>query len=219
MATSNSLQRARASSAAPRAALAAVACALLLGSPANARAENSVTAFGGWRASGTLEDSVAQHTVRLRDTASYALALDLTYDETRQLEFFASHQRTSLTVMPIGGTTSLRLPVSVSYFHFGGTNYFDGPAGTGPYVAGGLGLTRLTPGLDGFESETRASLSLGAGYAFPLGRYVALRVEGRGYWTLVNSSGSLFCSGGCTITIKGDTLQQIEMMVGITARF
>lgn len=184
-----------------------------------AAAENGVTFFGGWRASGTLDDNVAQRKVRLRDSASFSAALDLTYDDTRQLEFFASQQNTSLAVTPMGSTSSLRLPVRVNYFHFGGTNYFDGPAGTGPFVAGGLGLTRLTPGLDGFESETKASLSVALGYSLPLGRYAAVRVEGRGYWTLVNSSSSLFCSGGCTLSIKGDTLQQLEMLLGISARF
>jgi len=199
--------------------LTTLACVFALIAPATATAENSFTAFGGWRASGTLEDSVAQRNVRLRDSAAFSAALDLAFDETRQLEFFASHQSTSLAVTPIGSTTTMRLPVKISYFHFGGTNYFDGPAGVGPFVAGGLGLTRLAPGLDGFESETKASLSLALGYSLPLGRYAALRVEGRGYWTLINSSGNLFCSGGCTITIKGDTLQQIEMLVGVSARF
>ncbi|HYS11774.1 MAG TPA: outer membrane beta-barrel protein [Burkholderiaceae bacterium] len=199
--------------------LVVLACVLALTAPVTALAENSVTAFGGWRASGTLEDSVAQRNVRLRDSAAFSAALDLTFDETRQLEFFASHQSTSLAVTRIGSTTTMRLPVKVSYFHFGGTNYFDGPAGIGPFVAGGLGFTRLAPGLDGFESETKASLSVALGYSLPLGRYAALRVEGRGYWTLINSSGNLFCSGGCTITIKGDTLQQVEMLVGVSARF
>ena len=199
--------------------LTALACVFALIAPAAATAENSFTALGGWRASGTLEDSVAQRNVRLRDSAAFSAALDLSFDETRQLELFASHQSTSLAVTPIGSTTTMRLPVKISYFHFGGTNYFDGPAGVGPFVAGGLGLTRLAPGLDGFESETKASLSLALGYSLPLGRYAALRVEGRGYWTLINSSGNLFCSGGCTITIKGDTLQQIEMLVGVSARF
>lgn len=199
--------------------LLACACLAALAVSAGARAENGITLFGGWRASGTLEDSVAQRRVRLRDSATVSAALDFTYDDTRQLEFFASHQSTSLAVTPIGSTSTVRLPVKVRYFHFGGTNYFDGPAGVGPYVAGGLGVTRLTPGLDGFDSETKASLSVGLGYSQPLGRYAALRLEGRGYWTLVNSSGNLFCSGGCTITIKGDTLQQFEMMLGVSARF
>lgn len=198
---------------------AACALALLCVLPAAARAENGITLFGGWRASGTLEDSVAQRKVRLRDSASGSVAFDFTYDESRQFEIFASHQSTSLMVTPIGSTDSMRLPVKVNYFHVGGTNYFDGPAASGPFVAGGLGLTRLTPGLDGFESETKASLSLALGYSVPLGRYVALRVEGRAYWTLINSSGNLFCSGGCTVTLKGDTLQQYEMLLGISARF
>jgi hypothetical protein len=213
-----------------RHATAAVVCAFTLVTLAGAThaqsgeaqaggAQNSVTAFGGWRASGTLEDSVAQRNVRLRDAAAYSLALDIGLDATRQLEFFASQQSTSLAVTPIGSTTTLRLPVKVTYFHFGGTNYFDGPAGTGPFAAGGLGLTRLAPGLDGFASETKPSLSLAFGYSIPLGSHAALRVEGRGYWTLINSSGGLFCSGGCTITIKGDSLQQLEMLIGVSARF
>ncbi|HXF47140.1 MAG TPA: outer membrane beta-barrel protein [Burkholderiaceae bacterium] len=186
--------------------------------PLPAAAENGFTLYGGWRASGTLDDDVGQRSVRLRDSGAASIALDLTYDASRQLQFFLSRQRTSLAVTPIGGGT-LRLPVDVTYFHFGGTNFFDGPAGVGPYVAGGIGFTRLAPGLDGFESETRASLSVALGYALPLGSRLALRVEGRGYWTLVNSAGGLFCSGGCTVVIKGDTLQQLEMLIGLALRF
>jgi hypothetical protein len=198
---------------------AALVCALALAAPATASAENGITLFGGWRASGTLEDSVAQRDVRFRDSGAFSAAFDITFDDWRQFEFFGSHQSTSLSVTPIGGTTSMPLPVKVTYFHFGGTNYFDGLAGNGPYVAGGLGLTRLAPGTDGLESETKPSLSLALGYSLPLGRYAALRVEGRGYWTLLNSSSTLFCSGGCTITIKGDALSQFEMLLGISARF
>jgi hypothetical protein len=201
----------------------ALAAALLLVSSAaaapGARAENSVTVFGGWRASSSFDDDVAQRKVRLRDRAAGSLAFDFALDPSRQLELFASQQSTSLAVTEIGTNDARRLPVKVTYLHVGGTNFFDGPTGNGPYVAGGLGLTRLTPGLSGFESETKASLSLGLGYMLPFGRFVALRIEGRGYWTLINSSSSLFCSGGCTITIKGDTLQQVEMMLGLSVRF
>jgi hypothetical protein len=201
--------------------IALPACALALALHAGpARGDESgITLFGGWRASGSLEDTVAQRKVRLRDTAAWSAAFDLGIDPQRQLELFVSRQSTSLAVTPVGATTTERFPIKVTYVHFGGTNYFDGPAGAGPFVAGGLGLTRLTPDLDGFESATRPSLSLALGYSVPLGRYAALRIEGRGYWTLVNSSGGLFCSGGCTISIKGDTLQQYEMLAGVSARF
>jgi hypothetical protein len=119
----------------------------------------------------------------------------------------------------VGASTSQKLPVKVTYAHIGGTNFFAGPVGTGPYVAGGLGLTVLSPGLDGFDSETRPSLNLALGSAITTAAGLSLRVEGRAYFTLVNSSGSLFCSGGCAIEISGDTLQQLELMVGIGWRF
>jgi len=48
---------------------------------------------------------------------------------------------------------------------------------------------------------------------------VALRLEARGYATLVNSSGGLFCSGGCTLQIEGDTLTQGEVQLGLSFRF
>jgi len=199
--------------------IAAIASSLALTGPATVSAENAFTAFGGWRASGSFEDTVAQREIRMRDTGSFALALDLTYDLSRQYEFFISHQSTSMSVTPVGGTTTEKFPVKITYFHVGGTNYFDGPAGVGPFVAGGLGVTLLTPGLGGFENETKPSLSLALGWGVPLGRYVALRIEGRGYFTLVNSSGGLFCNGGCAIAIKGDSFSQIEALIGISARF
>jgi hypothetical protein len=203
-------------------ALAFLALPLWLCSAA-AHAENGITLYGGWRGSSTLQDTVAQRDVRMRDSASGSVALDLSYDASRQIEFFISRQSTSLRVTPIGGTTTQKLPVTVTYAHVGGTNFFDGPIGQGPYVVGGLGLTVLSPGLDGFDTETRASLNVGLGYLLPLFREaapgLALRIEGRAYFTLVNSSGGLFCSGGCTIAIKGDTFQQFEMLLGLSWRF
>jgi hypothetical protein len=41
----------------------------------------------------------------------------------------------------------------------------------------------------------------------------------RGYGTLVNSSGGVFCSGGCVVSISGDSIGQGEVMLGLTTRF
>jgi hypothetical protein len=61
--------------------------------------------------------------------------------------------------------------------------------------------------------------NLGIGYQLPLGERTALRIEARGYATLVNSSGGMFCSGGCTISIKGDTLTQGNVQLGLSFRY
>jgi hypothetical protein len=83
---------------------------------------------------------------------------------------------------------------------------------------GGLGATVFDPD-GGYDTELRASLNLGIGYQVPLGEKFAVRFEARGYATLVNSSGGLFCSGGCVISIEGDVVTQGEAMLGLSYRY
>ena len=85
--------------------------------------------------------------------------------------------------------------MTVSYLHLGGTNYFEGAVGRGAYVVGGLGATRLAPGLSGLSAEFRPSLNLGLGYQWPIAGALSFRAELRGYFTLINSSGGLLSMG------------------------
>jgi hypothetical protein len=62
-------------------------------------------------------------------------------------------------------------------------------------------------------------MNLGIGYQLPLGERVALRFEARGYATLVDSDSALFCSGGCVVSIKGDTVTQGDILLGLTFRY
>jgi hypothetical protein len=48
---------------------------------------------------------------------------------------------------------------------------------------------------------------------------VADCAELRGYFTLINSSGGLFCSGGCVVAVKGDALTQVEGLLGLNLAF
>ena len=86
----------------------------------------------------------------------------------------------------------------------------------GGYVAGGLGATFMSPSVDGLSSEVRPSMSLALGYEHALAPSLALRMELRGYMTLINSSGGFFCSGGCVVALKGDALLQGEALLGLS---
>lgn len=195
--------------------LLVIAALALAAAPARAQ-DNGAFAFGGWRAGGGFEDGATRKLLRLGDRGAASLAIDFGIDGARQLELFVSRQRTRLETPAAGAQP---FPLTVTYLHVGGTNFFEGPVGRGPYVAGALGATIFAPGLDGFRSETRPSLSAGVGYLLPVAGPLALRVELRAHATLVNSSGGLFCSGGCVLTIRGDSLTQGEVMIGIGARF
>jgi hypothetical protein len=183
--------------------------------------DSAVTVYGAYRDGGSFVDAASNQTLRLDASGAWAISYDKGLDASRQLQFYVSYQRTHLDLdqSAVVNPPSRTLPLRVIYFHLGGTNFFDGPIGQGPYVVGGLGATLFQPGSNGYSDELRPSLNLGIGYQMALAGSVALRLEARGYATLVHSGGGLFCSGGCLFKIKGDTVEQGEVQLGLSYRF
>jgi hypothetical protein len=185
----------------------------------------AVTLYGAWRDGGSFVDATSDRTLRLHGSSAWAISYEKDLDVSRQLQFYVSYQSTRLEldqsalVNPLSSTTPAPLPMKVIYFQLGGTSFFDGPIGQGPYMVGGIGATLFQPGTSGYGDEVRPSLNLGIGYQAALGEHVALRVEARGYATLVKSSGGLFCSGGCLLKIRADAVTQGEVQLGLSYRF
>jgi hypothetical protein len=205
----------------PERLFAAIALCAAAFAAAPAAAQQAVTLYGGVRSGSGFELAGSdQAPLELASRSAVSLALELPYDGSRQFQLFASHQRTRLA---LGSTASpgtpSELPLQLRYLHFGGVNWFEGPLGRGPYVSGGLGLTQMSPRLPGTTARTRASMSVGLGWQWAAAASIALRGELRGYATLVRSDGALFCSGGCTVSIRGDALTQLEAMLGLAIDF
>lgn len=195
-------------------ALAASALLSLAAMPA--LAQTTLAAYGGYRGGGSFEqDSSPSSAIDMKSSASGALALSFAVDPMRQGQIFMSYQSADLEA----SATTPRVPLKVSYLHFGGTNYFEGAIGRGAYVAGGIGATWLSPSLNGLSSEVRPSLNLGLGYEWPISGALSFKAELRGYFTLINSNSALFCSGGCVVAIKGDGLTQVEGLLGLSLAF
>jgi len=192
-----------------------------LGATAAPGNDNAVTLYGAWRSGGDFTDTTSQQSLGLASSAAGAISVDFALDASRQVQWYLSHQRTELdlSAASTSASTPNPMPLQLTYLHLGGTNFFEGSLGKGPYVVGGLGLTLFTPGLDGLSNEVRPSMNLGLGYQWPLGQRIALRAEVRGYVTLVNSGGGFFCSGGCVVSIQGDTLTQGEVQLGLSFGF
>ena len=197
-------------------AVAAVAA----GPDAHAR-DYAFTLYGAYRDGGSFTDTSTGRSLDIEGSGAAAASLDIGLDAARQVQVFFSRQSSKLGMEQTAAASSVgnQLPMKVSYLHVGGTNFFSGRIGQGPYLVGGLGITLFDLGLSGSNTEVRPSMNLGIGYQVLLGERVALRFEARGYATLVNSSGGLFCSGGCVVSIQGDTVTQGEALLGLSLRF
>jgi hypothetical protein len=198
------------------ASIAAAGAAFAQGAAKPAK-ESSVTVYGGYRFGGTLTEETTNATVDLKNDTSFALAVDIGLDPQTQIQLFYSQQKTALTSGAFSPQVN-NFGLTLHNYHVGGT-YFIQRVGEGLYVVGGLGATTARPDLSGLNSETFFSMNLGVGWMVPLGKHVGLRFEARGYGILVDNNSALFCSGGCVVSIKGDTVVQGEALVGLSIRF
>lgn len=200
----------------------AIALALLLAGPVSQAAEQTtfrVVPQAGYRFGGSLEDADTGAGRDLQDAAAFGLALELRYgDEDRWLQLWYSRQATEVV------SSEARFDVDVDYIHVGGTAPIDDTGKVQSYVSGGIGATRFAPSGDGLVSNTKFSGSLGLGVMVPFSERLALRVEARGYLTLVDTDTSFFCrtdngDGRCAIVASGSSLFQAELVAGIAFAF
>jgi opacity protein-like surface antigen len=185
-----------------------------------------VAGFGGLAVGGRfrLADAAATGTgtgssVSLADHGAFAFTADLRADEGSQYELFYSREATDLR----GNADVPRTKVTVEYLHLGGTLLLDDEPKIKPYIVGGLGIARFTPGAEG-NTDTRFSASLGLGLRWPVSRHFSVRLEGRGFVTLVNPDTAVFCRSDqngllCRIHGSGQTFFQGEFLAGAAWAF
>ena len=194
------------------------------GNAAQPGGDNAFTLYAGYRDGGRFTDVTTGSKLPIEASGVGAVSLDLPLNREAgtQLQVYVSRQRSQvdarLAAQPIAPAAPIpaKFPMAVTYAHVGGVIFPGRTIGHGAYLVGGIGATLFEPDLQGLANELRPSISLGIGYQLPLGERAALRFEARGYATLVNSNSALFCSGGCVISIKGDTVTQGDLLLGLT---
>jgi hypothetical protein len=187
--------------------------------PAPAASEDGweITPFAGLHFGGSFEDNAAGAGLDVDEGAAFGFILGAPDEVDTRYEFYYSFQRTDLS----GGGTFGGGPLfdmDIHYFHLGGSyRFLEGKVR--PFVAGGLGATHFAPRGDGPGSKTYFSVSLGGGAFVPVSDSVALRVEGRGFLTILPESSTIFCvsSGGasCVVDVQGDVFGQFLLTAGI----
>jgi opacity protein-like surface antigen len=202
--------------------LALVLAVLLLPAAARAERELVVTPFAGVVMGGSLRNSANDDVLRVDESAGFGVVVDLLESPRAYYELVYSFQRSGLEGIDTSGWPP-RVDLDLHYLHVGGRYEFPRER-VRPFIAAGLGLTALVPDGAGLGSSTHFSLSLGGGVSLPVSARVALRLEVRGYLTVLSDSTGIFCasSGGqgeCAAGTQGDSLGQVEVLAGVSFRW
>lgn len=183
-----------------------------------------LTPLYGYRAGGDFVDDLTgeKHTITSSDI--FGLIVGFPYDYKRDFEIYYSHQSSELTSISVdtpSTTSSTTIPLTVDYLHFGGTAPVSENKSNGmtTFFTGGLGFTYLSPDFTDAQSDLRASFSIGFGMKWPMTENIALRLETRGFATLFNNNSTIFCNGGCSISVNGNLFMQGEVFAGIGFKF
>lgn len=177
-----------------------------------------ITPIVGHRGGGYFKHIDSEQSLKLKEDTSAGVILGFKYANMQEIELFYSRYSTTLK----SGSTALAVSdlfdLDIHYLHIGGAVLSEATDTIKPFLSGGLGMTYFSPALDGADTETRPSLSIGAGIKWMPSKSLGLRLEARGYGTLFNSNSAVFCSGGCRIRVSGDLLTQYEFFAGLIFR-
>jgi outer membrane protein W len=210
------------------AAMRLLGAALLLALlPSSALAQHvEITPFVGYRVGGSFSvtdelDPELQRELEVKDDAAWGVHFTYLVSDEGELELVYARQDTRLQT---GGlfTGEPVLDLALETWHFSGNYLFDVQSRrVRPYIGVGLGITRLLPEPAGLQDETRFSLSAAAGARLWVAKHFGLRLELRGFFTVLESDRRVFCPdpGVCLVQTSASDLSQVEARGGVVLRF
>lgn len=189
---------------------------LCFASVVQAQSGIELTPYFGYRGGGEINSDSLEFfgDLEIDEGESYGLILGIPIAPWAMVELEASFQDSVL--VESGGDF---LPgysiadVDVDYYHVGFVFQGAGPK-VQPFGIFTLGATNINPQLEGLKSETKFSTSFGGGVKINFSQHLGLRLEGRGYYTLIDTEDDYYCC-----YYYSEDLWQVEGRVGLIVRF
>ena len=199
----------------------ATALFCLLGPSAVVAQSVELTPFGGYRFGSGVGVVEGAPVVDDDGGVSFGLVVDIPFGrpaDGRKFEAVFSREQARVTVQPTFFSPPLRTVTTVDHLMIGMMQEIDPlpNAAASAFISGLVGLTRYAASDD---MEVLFSVGLGAGGRFFATRHLGLRVEGRGYMTIVDLGGAAACSGGCAILLRANPVFQADLTAGIIVAF
>lgn len=195
-------------------ALASLYLAAPVAAEETAEPKFDVTPMVGYRAGGDFDALVGSDNPNIEPEVSFGIALGWRTDAQTRYELLYDLQQTQIQ--------DLDVDLDVEHLHVGGTASFGDGDAVKPYIAGGIGATRLRPSSG--DDETRFSFSMALGIDIPVGERVGVRLETRGYLVSMSSDSEIFCQSGssdgsCLVRAASDHMFQYSVLGGVALKF
>jgi len=195
---------------------------LLMAAAATAAAQSiEVVPFGGYRvgSSGAAGSPYMPVVYDAGGGVSFGAIVDVPYGPPKdglKFEALFSHERSWIEVQGLSVfDPKTRVDVTVDHLMVGGVQELDDTPGRA-FIGGLFGLSRYaSPN----EADLRFTIGLSAGAKFFANPHVGLRIDARGYMTIVSLSGAAICSGGCTVAFNINPAFQADFTAGMIIAF
>ncbi|MEO7795381.1 MAG: outer membrane beta-barrel protein [Thermoanaerobaculia bacterium] len=134
------------------------------------------------------ESSLFEFDLEADDSEAYGVTFGIPLSPVAQIELLASRQQTRLAYDQglFGGSRGVS-DFDVSYYHVGGLFQW-GNGQIHPFFVASLGIANLNPDVPGARAENKFSGSIGGGVKIFFTDNIGLRLEGRGFWTLLDGN-------------------------------
>lgn len=180
-------------------------------------AETNLNVFAGYRGGGEFEDANTGRSLTIKDSETVGFEINWSQSPNTMIELVYSHQEAQLTSS--SAPADVLIDLDIDYLHVGGIRMWPGE-NIRPYIVGTAGVTYFNPEFGGYNSKMRGSLGFGGGVMVNPSKKLSIKLEARGYSTILDGGGSLFCNdSGCRITAVADTLWQYEFKAGLVFKF
>jgi opacity protein-like surface antigen len=178
-----------------------------------------ITPFVGFMAGGSFEDPTNGAERDVENDSNFGIFLNMVADvPERHYELLYTQQSTVVE----GGAP---IDLDLEYLQIGGTVGYPQNRYVFPYFGMTVGGARFTPDASGLDDELKLSFSVGGGVKFPITDHIGIRLDVRGFITLLGSDGEIFCVSnpanvsGCLIQAKSDTFVQYTGSLGFIVGF
>ena len=188
---------------------------LFVASTAGAQAVE-LTPFGGYRLGWSVSDVGGAPVVDDDGGVSFGVAANIALGRPADgfsFEALFSREQARVKIQPTFFSPPVTTNVEVDHMMIGVQQEFDNRTA---FISALAGLTRYAAGGD---REIRFTVGLGAGGKFFATRHLGLRVDGRGYMTIIGLGGSAVCSGGCVFVFNANPVFQADLTAGLIVAF